>query len=213
MCFSPYKNCELKVKLWWVGAREGKKSAFFIMFILPKANFFNIWVLFQCIVHWINFQNIHIFYIENYVIHFCCLFLKWSKAFSVSLSKNGTTQLTKNFSQSLKPNWLCNFNDSAANKISNFASVKNTSNVSLIERLKITNPKNIIFSYININSTRNKFDHLCDLIFKKVDILSVAETKLDPSFPNLQSLIPGYHEAMRLDTTRKRDGMLFYIKS
>ena len=44
------------------------------------------------------------------------------------------------------------------------------------------NPKNIIFSYININSIRNKFGSLCDLISKNIDILSVAETKLDPFF-------------------------------
>ena len=38
----------------------------------------------------------------------------------------------------------------------------------------------MIFSYIVINSIRNKFDNLCDLISKNVDIPSVAETKLDP---------------------------------
>ena len=75
------------------------------------------------------------------------------------------------------------------------------------------NPKNIIFSYININSIRNKFDNLCDLISKNVDILSVAETKLDASFPNSQFLISGFHEAMRLDITSKRGGMLVYIRS
>ena len=42
MCFSSYKNCELKVKLWWVGARERKMSAVFVTFILPEGNFFNI---------------------------------------------------------------------------------------------------------------------------------------------------------------------------
>ena len=46
--------------------------------------------------------------------------------------------------------------------------------------LRIKNSKNIIFSYIIINSIRNKFDNLCDLISKNVDILSVAETKLEP---------------------------------
>ena len=75
------------------------------------------------------------------------------------------------------------------------------------------NPKNIIFSYININSIRSKFDNLCDLISKNVDILSVAETKLDPSSPNSQFLTPGFHEPMRLDITSKRGGMLVYIKS
>ena len=67
-----------------------------------------------------------------------------------------------------------------------FASANNTSNVSLLRNLRMKNPKNIIFSCININSIRNKFDNVCDLISKDVDILSVAETKLelDPSFPN-----------------------------
>ena len=65
----------------------------------------------------------------------------------------------------------------------------------------------------NINSVRSEFDNLCDLISKNVDILSVAETKLDASFPNSQFLIPGFHEPMRLDITSKRGGMLVYIKS
>ena len=51
------------------------------------------------------------------------------------------------------------------------------------------------------------------MISKDVDILSVAETKLDSSFPNSQLLIPGFHEQMRLDITSKRGGMLVYIKS
>ena len=75
------------------------------------------------------------------------------------------------------------------------------------------NLKKIIFPYININSNRNKFDNLCDLISKNVDILSVAETKLDPSFSNSQFLIPGFHEPIRLDITSKRGGRLVYIKS
>ena len=61
LCFSSYKNRKLKVKLWWVGARERKKRAFFVPFILSEGNFFNICVLSQCIVYWIHFQNIHTF--------------------------------------------------------------------------------------------------------------------------------------------------------
>ena len=41
----------------------------------------------------------------------------------------------------------------------------------------------------------------------------MAATKLDPSFPNSQFLIPGFHKPMRLDITNKRGGMLVYIKS
>ena len=47
-------------------------------------------------------------------------------------------------------------------------------------------------------------------IFRNVDILSVVETKLDPSFHNSQFLIP---EPMRLDPTSKLGEMLVYIKS
>ena len=98
-------------------------------------------------------------------------------------------------------------------KTTNFASANNTNNVSLLRNLRIKNPRNIIFSYININSIQNKFDNLCDLISKNVDILSVTENKLDPSFPNSQFLIPGFHEPMRLDITSKRGRMLVYTKS
>ena len=49
--------------------------------------FFKVCVLSQCIVYWIHFQNIHTFtYQEHYFIHFCCLFLKLSKAFRISLT-------------------------------------------------------------------------------------------------------------------------------
>ena len=108
---------------------------------------------------------------------------------------------------------MCNFSDSVADKTTNLASANNTSKVSLLENFRIRNPKNIIFSYININFIRNKFDILCDLISKNVDILSLAETKLDPSFNNSQVLIPGFHESPRLDITSKCDGTLVYIES
>ena len=49
LCFSSYRNCKLKVKVWWVGARERKKKASLVPFILPEGNFFIICVLSQCI--------------------------------------------------------------------------------------------------------------------------------------------------------------------
>ena len=61
MCFSSYKNYLLKVKLWWVGARERKKRKLFGPLILSEGNFCNICVLSQYIVHWIHFQNIKTF--------------------------------------------------------------------------------------------------------------------------------------------------------
>ena len=39
MYFSPYKNCELKVKLWWVWTRERKKRYFLERLLCPKEIF------------------------------------------------------------------------------------------------------------------------------------------------------------------------------
>ena len=89
LCFSSYKNRKLKVKLWWVGARERKKRAFFVPFILSEGNFFNICVLSQCIVYWIHFQNIHTFiYQKTLLLTLFYLFWKLMKAFTVSLRTN-----------------------------------------------------------------------------------------------------------------------------
>ena len=87
LCFSFFSFAS--VKLWWVGARERTNSAFFCYIGFVWEKFFHICVSPQCIVYLINFNNIHILlYInKHYFIHFCSLFLKLSKAFSVSLKK------------------------------------------------------------------------------------------------------------------------------
>ena len=87
LCFSSYKNHKLKVKLWWVGARERKKRAFFVPFILSEGIFFNICVLSQCIVYWIHFQNIHTFTYPKILLHAHLLLVyKIDESLSVSLS-------------------------------------------------------------------------------------------------------------------------------
>ena len=45
MCFSSYKNCKLKVKLWWVGAREIKRGYFCTVYFLSGKPFFNVFHL------------------------------------------------------------------------------------------------------------------------------------------------------------------------
>ena len=49
LCFSSYKNLELKVKLWWVGAGERGKSAFLVTFI------FLYYFFALCTVYWVHF--------------------------------------------------------------------------------------------------------------------------------------------------------------
>ena len=50
-----------------------------------------------------------------------------------------------------------------------------------MRNLRMKYPKNVIISYININSIRNKFDSFSQIIRGIVDILIIAETKLDSS--------------------------------
>ena len=69
LCFSSYKNRKLKVKLWWVRARERKKRAFFVPFILSKEIFCNIYVLSHCIVYWIHSKNTHTFTYQKTLFH------------------------------------------------------------------------------------------------------------------------------------------------
>ena len=79
--------------------------------------------------------------------------------------------------------------------------------------LRTKNAGNINFSYLNINPIRNKFENLCELVAGNVDILCIAERKLDPLFPNSQFLIPGFHKPVRMDVGTRRGGLLVYIKS
>ena len=53
---------------------------------LTDRGFFNICVLSQCLVYWINIQNIYTFHIKKYYfMYFCCAFWKSLEAFNVSL--------------------------------------------------------------------------------------------------------------------------------
>ena len=83
LCFCSYKNRKLKIILWWFWARVRKKG-FFISFILFERDFF----LSQSIVYRIHFRIYIFLHIKKYCfMHFCCLFLKLSKAFRVSLMR------------------------------------------------------------------------------------------------------------------------------
>ena len=64
-----YKNCKLKVKLWWVGTCERWKSTHFVIFILFIGIFFKICVLSQCIIYWIKFQNKYTFTYQKTFLH------------------------------------------------------------------------------------------------------------------------------------------------
>ena len=98
LCFSSYKNRKLKIELWWVGACERKKRAFFVPLILSERISLTL-VLSQCIVYCIYFQLIHTLHIKNitsytFLLAFkiveslpCISFLEWKIPLNGSMVK------------------------------------------------------------------------------------------------------------------------------
>ena len=54
---------------------------------------------------------------------------------------------------------------------------------------------------------------LREVVMENVDILAIAETKIDESFPTAQFLLVRYHSPDRLDKSPKSGGSLVYVKS
>ncbi len=50
-------------------------------------------------------------------------------------------------------------------------------------RLKLKNIGRIIVGYVNINSISKEFEALKEILGQDIDILMIAETNIDPSFP------------------------------
>ena len=71
----------------------------------------------------------------------------------------------------------------------------------------------MICSYFSINSIRNKFNNLQQVICDSVDIFTIAENKIDSSFPTAQFRCSNYHTPYRLDISDKSGGILVYTKS
>jgi len=59
-------------------------------------------------------------------------------------------------------------------------------NISLNPLENLQKHSRILFSYLNINSLRNITNSVNEIILKHVDILCIAETNLDSSFPEGQ---------------------------
>ena len=81
-----------------------------------------------------------------------------------------------------------------------------------LKLLRLKYPRNVIISYININSIRNKFSGFSEMIGENVDILVIAQTKIDSSFPTSQFLIDGFKSPYRLDVSGNSGGILVYVR-
>ena len=79
--------------------------------------------------------------------------------------------------------------------------------------LRTKNLNNPFFAYYNINSLRYKFDDLKEILSKTPpDILVLAETKIDHTFPNAQFYLEEYYEPTRSDNSCHSGGIIEYIR-
>ena len=82
----------------------------------------------------------------------------------------------------------------------------------ILKGLRLSNLKNVILSYLNVNAIRNKLENLREIIKQNIDVLAVAKNKIDASFPSAQFFLERYHSPYRLDISRKSGGLLVYVK-
>ena len=130
------------------------------------------------------------------------------------LNKTGTSLFIFFFSKAVNSEWLINENYNGEVLYLTNSSIASFSRMSHLHNPRSKNAVNIIFSHLNINSILNKLENLCELVAGNVDILCIAETKLDLLFLNSQFLIPGFHNHLKIDVSSRRGGLLVvYIKS
>ena len=79
-----------------------------------------------------------------------------------------------------------------------------------MKRLKLR--KGLAIAYLNINSIRNNIELLKPIILETVDILVIAETKLDNTFATNQFTINGFNPSFRYDRNKNGGGLLIYIR-
>ena len=79
-----------------------------------------------------------------------------------------------------------------------------------IRKLKLSNPHKIIPGHLHVNSLRNKFESIVDVIQGTFDIFLVSETKTDESFPDKQFCLNNFR-IFRKDRNRYGGGIMFYV--
>ena len=82
--------------------------------------------------------------------------------------------------------------------------------IASLEKFRLENQNRLIFDHLNINSIRDKFELLTNIIQGKLDLAS--ETKIDISFPSGQFMIPGFAPPYRFDRNSKGGGLLLCLR-
>ena len=81
-----------------------------------------------------------------------------------------------------------------------------------LKTYRTANPKSLIIGHININSVRYKCIEMSDYLSENLlDVLFIAETKLDASFPSPQFHVDGF-KLHRSDRNEHGGGIMAYVR-
>ena len=80
-----------------------------------------------------------------------------------------------------------------------------------LKEIRQKNSNRLIIAQLKINSIRNKFDSLNEVIKDNIDVLLISETKIDSSFPTAQFYIDGF-TTYRRDKNINGGGIILYIR-
>ena len=115
------------------------------------------------------------------------------------LNKNGSNILSRTFVNEISRvfNWRVADNNSSINIEGCNTSVLHYINKvsdwnNTLNSLRKDNLNKRVFTHLNINSIRNKFELLSEQIKGNIGVLMISETKTDDSFPAGQFLIEGF---------------------
>ena len=76
------------------------------------------------------------------------------------------------------------------NKSADFQDTGNE--INNFHKMRMKNACQLIIGHLNMNSLRNKFEMLEEIIKDKIKIFLISKTKLDSFFPSRQFVIKGY---------------------
>ena len=75
--------------------------------------------------------------------------------------------------------------------------------------MRNSNPHNIIIGHLNVNSVKNKIDSIKTNFQNYLNLLVLAETKLDQTHPTAEIFIEGYRKSFK--KSKHSGGLLLYV--
>ena len=128
------------------------------------------------------------------------------------LNRRGNSLFAKNLLGFIEQNWNLKRKGDVSVYSEDVSNVSHSDVQQVSKDIPKSNVNKLVFGQLNINSLRNKFDVLSELIQNFVDVFMISETKLDESFPEGQFFIDGYHTPFRYDRNGNGGGILLYAR-